>query len=121
MDEKNLTKQDATKEYPTVLELDGVYYRVNRNSEWVNRCFSDLTKAEQEAFLSSLSGDGLKRLCCVLSETLRTVASVALSLELQLQINAGLEQAQAGKLIPGEEVFAKFKKKYGVGTDEKKV
>lgn len=107
-------KQEEAKNYPTVLELDGVYYRVNRNGKWENHCFSDLTKTEQEAFMSTLSPEGLKRICLVLSESLRTLASVALSLEMQVEINKGLEQAKAGKLIPADEAFAEFKKKYGL-------
>lgn len=112
MADENLTKQEEASNYPTVLELDGVYYRVNRNGKWENRCFSDLTEAEQEKFMSTLSQAGLKRICRVLSESLRTVASVALSLEMQQEINKGLEQAQAGKLISAEESIAEFKKKY---------
>lgn len=114
MVDKDLSKQEEATRYPTVLELDGVYYRVNRNGKGVNRCFSDLTEAEKEEFMSTLSVEGLKRLCRVLSESLRTVASVALSLELNREINKGLEQAQAGKLISAEESFAKLKKKYGL-------
>lgn len=107
-------KQEETKSYPTVLELDGIFYRVCRDEKWENRCFSDLTRSEQEAFMSTLSPEGLKRICIVLSESLRTIASVALSLEMQVEINKGLEQAKAGNLIPAEEAFAEFKKKYGL-------
>lgn len=114
MADKNLSKQEEANNYPTELELDGVYYRVNRDGKWVNRCFSDLTEAEQEAFMNSLPGDGLKRLCRVLSDSLRTLASVTLSLEMQVEINKGLEQAKAGNLIPADEAFAKFKKKYSL-------
>lgn len=107
-------RQQEEKKYPVVLELDGIYYRVCRDEKWENRCFSDLTRAEQEAFMSTLSPEGLKRICLVLSESLRTVASVALSLEMEMEINKGLEQAKAGNLIPAEEVFAEFKRKYGL-------
>ena len=37
-------------EYPKKRDLDGVYFRVQRDGEWTNRCFTDLTKAEQERF-----------------------------------------------------------------------
>ena len=107
-------KQEEAKNYPTVLELDGIFYRVCRDGKWQNRCFSDLTKIEQEAFMSTLSPEGLKRICLVLSESLRTIASVALSLEMQVEINKGLEQAKAGNLITAEESFVEFKKKYGL-------
>ena len=107
-------KQEESKNYPAVLELDGIFYRVCRDGKWQNRCFSDLTKTEQEAFMSTLSPEGLKQICLVLSESLRTLASVALSLEMQVEINKGLEQAKAGNLIPAEEAFAKFKKKYNL-------
>ncbi len=64
--------------------------------------------------MSTLSPEGLKRICLVLSESLRTIASVALSLEMQVEINKGLEQAKAGNLITAEESFVEFKKKYGL-------
>lgn len=64
--------------------------------------------------MSTLSPEGLKQICLVLSESLRTLASVALSLEMQVEINKGLEQAKAGNLIPADEAFAEFKKKYNL-------
>ena len=33
---------------PTFRNLDGVYYRVIRDGIHVNRCFSDLSEAEQD-------------------------------------------------------------------------
>lgn len=35
-------------EYPTPRELCGVYFRVERNGEWQNVCFSDMTHEERE-------------------------------------------------------------------------
>lgn len=68
MDEK---KNDIV--FPTVLECDGVYVRVNRNGKYISRCFSDLTKIEQEQFLATLDIEGLKRLCQILSMALRNL------------------------------------------------
>ena len=67
MDEKNNIV------FPTALERDGVYVRVNRNGKYINRCFSDLTKIEQEQFLATLDIEGLKRLCQILSMALRNL------------------------------------------------
>ena len=36
------------KKYPTIHALDGVYFRMARNSEWQDICFSDLTDSEKE-------------------------------------------------------------------------
>ncbi|MCM1237581.1 MAG: hypothetical protein NC489_46550 [Ruminococcus flavefaciens] len=70
MADEKIKKQEVSNDYPAVLDLDGVYVRVNRNKKWVNLCFSDLTQSEQEAFLSTLQLDGLKRLCCILARSL---------------------------------------------------
>lgn len=35
-------------EYPTPRELCGVYFRVERDGEWQNVCFSDMTDDEME-------------------------------------------------------------------------
>ena len=46
---------------PIFRNLDGVYYRVIRDGIHVNRCFSDLSEAEQDVIWQSItrnSSDG---------------------------------------------------------------
>ena len=37
--------------YPIERELDGIYYRVERDGKWCNLCFTDLTTSEQEKMI----------------------------------------------------------------------
>ena len=53
--------------YPKERNLDGVYYRVKRDGIWCNRCYTDLTEAEQNEFMSRLDEEGLKRVCSFLA------------------------------------------------------
>lgn len=39
--------------------LDGIYYRVQRNGKWQSVCLSDLTEEERRPFLESLDKNGL--------------------------------------------------------------
>ena len=71
--------------YPKERNLDGVYYRVKRDGKWCNRCYTDLTEAEQNEFMSRLDEEGLKRLCSFLSNTLRNMAD-------QMNIIRGTEE-----------------------------
>ena len=38
--------------YPTIRNLDGCYFRVERDGEWQNICFSDLTEQERGKVMS---------------------------------------------------------------------
>ena len=38
--------------YPVAKELDGIYYRVKRDNQYVNICLSDLTQEERGEILS---------------------------------------------------------------------
>ncbi|MGL4548542.1 hypothetical protein [Eubacterium aggregans] len=62
-----------SKSYPTECGLDGIFYRVERNGKYVNRCFTDLTEDEQNEFLEKYDVPGLKRMCLLLAETVRTL------------------------------------------------
>lgn len=53
--------------------LDGCYFRVERDGEWCNICFSDLTNEERENVLVNRNIDWLKSLCCHLADRLRTI------------------------------------------------
>lgn len=57
--------------YPQERNLDGMYYRVERNGEKVNRCFTDLTVKEQERVLGEYDADALRNACYHLAACLR--------------------------------------------------
>ena len=44
---------------PIFRNLDGVYYRVVRDGIHVNRCFSDLSEAEQDVIMAGYNTDQL--------------------------------------------------------------
>lgn len=58
---------------PTVRNLDGVYYRVVRDGEYVSRCFSDLSEAEQDVIMEKYDAEQLGRLCRCLCISLRQI------------------------------------------------
>lgn len=70
--------------YPMIRKLDGVFYRVERNGRWQSIAFTDLTRLEQEKFLQTLDTEGLKRMCYILSDTIRYIGD-------QFDIMAGQE------------------------------
>ena len=43
---KNMIEQTA-QGYPEERALDGVFFRVKRNDQWRDICFSDLTESER--------------------------------------------------------------------------
>lgn len=43
-------------------DLDGCYFRVERNGSWLDVCFSDLTENEQDSVLSGRSNEWLEGL-----------------------------------------------------------
>lgn len=47
---------------PIFRNLDGVYYRVIRDGIHVNRCFSDLSEAEQDEIMAEYNAEQLRRL-----------------------------------------------------------
>ena len=60
-------------EYPVKRDLDGAYYRVVRDGRKTNRCFSDLTKEEQDSVMAEYDNSQLRRLCHILCDTLREI------------------------------------------------
>lgn len=60
--------------YPETKELDGCYFRVNRDGEWVDVCFTDLSEPEQIKVMEGRSDDWLKSLCTYLAKVVRTNA-----------------------------------------------
>lgn len=53
--------------------LDGVYFRIQRNGKWENICFSDLTPEERIEVMKDRGEEWLKSLCCILADTIRNI------------------------------------------------
>ena len=48
--------------------LDGCYFRVNRDGKWENICFTDLTHEERDKVLEGKKEGYLKSLCVYLAD-----------------------------------------------------
>ena len=53
--------------------LDGIYFRVQRDGKWGNVCFSDLTQEEMERVMENRDIDWLKSMCIQLGKTIRRI------------------------------------------------
>lgn len=53
--------------------LDGVYFRIQRDGKWGNICFSDLTETEREEVMKDREINWLKGLCNILANTIREI------------------------------------------------
>ena len=53
--------------------LDGVYFRIKRDDEWQNICFSDLTDDEMEEVMKDRPIEWLQSLCKILGKTIRDI------------------------------------------------
>ena len=53
--------------------LDGVYFRINREGMYQNICFSDLTEEEMDDILADKSEEWLRRMCKILGQTIRNI------------------------------------------------
>ena len=53
--------------------LDGVYFRMERDGKWTNVCFSDLTEEEMDKVMKDKEGEWLKRLCKHLARALKSI------------------------------------------------
>lgn len=65
----------AAENYPIERGLDGMYFRVKRDGEWKDICFTDLIPEEREVVLNSFDKDALIRTCLLLADTARAVAT----------------------------------------------
>ena len=54
-------------------ELDGFYFRVERNGKWQSICFSDLTEDEMREVIKDKSVDWLQSLAIGLGKTIRDI------------------------------------------------
>lgn len=57
-------------------ELDGVYFRINRDDKWQNICFSDLTSDEMRQVMEGKNEEWLKNLCVILGQTIRRIGDI---------------------------------------------
>lgn len=54
-------------------DLDGIYFRIERDGKWQNICFSDLTHEEMENVLQNRSVEWLRTMCIYLGETVQAI------------------------------------------------
>lgn len=54
-------------------ELDGCYFRIQRNGKCQNICFSDLTEIERDSVMKDRDERWLKSLCGHLADCLREI------------------------------------------------
>lgn len=53
--------------------LDGCYFRVERDGKWQDICFSDLTHAEREKMCEGRSAEWLASLCYHLADCIKDI------------------------------------------------
>ena len=51
-------------------DLDGIYFRIERDGKWQDICFSDLTEEEMYDIMDSKPEGWLKKMCVILANTL---------------------------------------------------
>lgn len=54
-------------------ELDGCYFRIQRDGKWQSICFSDLTEIERDPVMKDRDERWLKSLCGHLADCLREI------------------------------------------------
>lgn len=59
--------------YPVERNLDGVFFRLERDGEWVNVCFSDMTPEERRRAMEGRGADWLRTLAEAMAYALRRV------------------------------------------------
>jgi hypothetical protein len=64
----------SDNKYPIERNLDGIYFRIERDGKYINRCFSDLTDKEQTESISRYDNTALQRMCKLLAGVLRYIA-----------------------------------------------
>lgn len=61
-------------EYPKKRDIDGVYFRVERDGKWDSICFTDMTEEEREKVCEGRSEEWLKGLAMIMAGALRGIA-----------------------------------------------
>lgn len=54
-------------------ELDGIYFRVQRDGKWQPICFSDLTDEERDKVCEGRSAEWFKQVAYILADTLKEI------------------------------------------------
>jgi hypothetical protein len=57
----------------TQRNLDGVYFRIQRDGKWTNVCFSDMIEVEMLEVLEGRNEAWLKNMCIILARTIRQI------------------------------------------------
>jgi len=60
-------------DYPVIHGLDGVYFRIKRDEQYHNICFSDLTEEEKNNVMNGRTIEWLKSMCKILSNTIHNI------------------------------------------------
>lgn len=55
--------------------LDGIYFRIERENQWKNLCFTDLTEEEQKKVLKDKSPEFILQLSLALAKRLREIGN----------------------------------------------
>lgn len=63
----------STNEYPVKRDLDGVYFRVERDGEWQSLCFTDMTEEERGRVLDSRPESWLRDMALIMARDLRAI------------------------------------------------
>ena len=63
-----------SNEYPKVRDMDGIYFRVEREGRWCSVCWTDLTHSEREEIGEDKPASWWQRVAEHLTEQLRSVA-----------------------------------------------
>lgn len=61
------------KDFPSMRNLDGFYFRVQRGDKWLSLCFTDLTAYEQMQVIDGRSSEWLQSLAVGLAEAIRQI------------------------------------------------
>ena len=56
-----------------IRNLDGVFFRIQRDGEWLNLCFSDLTDEEMEMITRERDPEWLRTLAIHLGKVIRKI------------------------------------------------
>ena len=60
-------------EYPKERDLDGIYFRVRREEQWSNICFTDMTPKERDMVTKDRSREWMKSLAYRLADVVREI------------------------------------------------
>ena len=67
----------ADNVYPVKRDLDGAYFRIERDGQWLNLCFSDLTEDERGKVMAGKGIPWFISMCDHLADTLHKIGDFA--------------------------------------------